>query len=102
MARVRSEQVAATRRRIASTAERLFAEQGVATVSNRQISEAAGQGKPLADHLRHLVVHGVLHLLGHDHESDAEAQEMEGLERTLLAALGVADPYGQDRDHAGA
>lgn len=48
MARVRSEQVAATRRRIASTAERLFAEQGVATVSNRQISEAAGQGNNYA------------------------------------------------------
>ena len=43
--------------------------------------EADGQGKPLADHLRHLVAHGVLHLLGYDHEDDAEAEEMEALER---------------------
>jgi probable rRNA maturation factor len=55
--------------------------------------EAAGQGKDFADHLRHLVVHGVLHLLGHDHEDDAEAERMEGLERRILAGLGVADPY---------
>ena len=55
--------------------------------------EATEQGKPLADHLRHLVIHGVLHLLGYDHEADAEAEEMEALERVLLAAMGVADPY---------
>ncbi len=56
--------------------------------------EAADQGKPLAHHLQHLVVHGVLHLLSFDHESDAEAEEMEALERTVLAKLGVSDPYG--------
>ena len=56
-------------------------------------AEAAAQGKTLADHLRHLVVHGVLHLLGHDHEDDAEAEAMEALEREILAGLGVADPY---------
>ncbi len=56
-------------------------------------AEAKTQGKSLADHLRHLVAHGVLHLLGHDHEDDAEAEVMEALEREILAGLGVADPY---------
>ena len=51
------------------------------------------QGKPLAHHLQHLVAHGVLHLLGYDHMSDAEAEEMEGLERAVLAGLGIPDPY---------
>jgi len=55
--------------------------------------EAAEQGKPLAHHLSHLVAHGVLHLLGWDHQTDAEADEMEALERTVLAALGIPDPY---------
>jgi probable rRNA maturation factor len=55
--------------------------------------EAAEQGKPLLDHVRHLVVHGVLHLMGHDHEEDAEAEEMEALERRVLLGLGVPDPY---------
>lgn len=56
--------------------------------------EAVEQGKPLADHLAHLVVHGVLHLLGYDHEDDeAEAEEMERAETAILAALGVPDPY---------
>jgi probable rRNA maturation factor len=55
--------------------------------------EAEEQGKTAADHLRHLVVHGVLHLCGHDHETEAEAGEMEELERAILAGLGVADPY---------
>jgi probable rRNA maturation factor len=55
--------------------------------------EAAEQGKPLGDHLRHLVIHGVLHLLGYDHQADDQARRMEAVERDLLAALGVADPY---------
>ena len=55
--------------------------------------EAAEQGKPLAHHLQHLVAHGVLHLLGYDHLTEAEAEEMETLERRLLAGLGVPDPY---------
>lgn len=55
--------------------------------------EAAQQGKSLAHHLQHLTAHGVLHLLGYDHESDAEAQAMEAAERAILASLGVADPY---------
>ena len=55
--------------------------------------EAAVQGKTLAAHLSHLVAHGVLHLLGFDHESDEDARRMEGLERRILARLGMADPY---------
>jgi len=55
--------------------------------------EAETQGKTLAAHLSHLVAHGVLHLLGFDHESDAEARRMEGLERRILARLGMGDPY---------
>lgn len=56
--------------------------------------EARDQGKTFAHHTAHLVVHGVLHLLGYDHEADeAEAEEMEALERRVLAAFGIADPY---------
>jgi probable rRNA maturation factor len=55
--------------------------------------EASEQGKSLAHHLQHLTAHGVLHLLGYDHESDAEAEAMEAKERAILAGLGVADPY---------
>lgn len=61
--------------------------------------EAAEQGKTLAAHLQHLVAHGVLHLVGFDHETDAEAEEMEARERAILAGLGVSDPYAAD--HAG-
>ena len=65
-------------------------------------AEAQAQGKALGDHLQHLVVHGVLHLLGFDHESDeAGAEEMEALERTVLARLGIADPYAAERDAVG-
>ncbi len=56
--------------------------------------EAAAQGKPLAAHHAHLVVHGILHLQGHDHEDgEAEAQRMEDCERRVLATLGYPDPY---------
>ena len=55
--------------------------------------EAAEQKKPLGDHLVHLTVHGVLHLLGYDHLTQAEAATMESLERSILAELGVPDPY---------
>ena len=57
------------------------------------VREAAEQGKPLAHHLQHLTIHGVLHLLGYDHIGDDEAEVMEDLERTVLAGLGVPDPY---------
>jgi len=55
--------------------------------------EAADEDKQLVHHLSHLVVHGVLHLLGYDHMEDDEAEEMESLERSILAGLGVPDPY---------
>jgi probable rRNA maturation factor len=55
--------------------------------------EAADQGKPVGHHLQHLVAHGVLHLLGYDHIGDDEAEAMEGLERDILAGLGIPDPY---------
>jgi len=61
-------------------------------------AEAEAQGKTLPDHLSHLVVHGVLHLLGRDHEDDAEAEEMEAEEREILAQIGVADPYIAEQD----
>jgi probable rRNA maturation factor len=56
-------------------------------------AEAGEQRKSLADHVRHLVVHAALHLLGHDHEQEDEATRMERLEVEILAGLGVADPY---------
>jgi probable rRNA maturation factor len=55
--------------------------------------EAAEQEKPIGDHLVHLTVHGVLHLLGYDHLTQVEAATMESLERSILAELGVPDPY---------
>ena len=55
--------------------------------------EAELEGKPLDHHITHLVVHGVLHLLGHDHEDGAEAESMEALERAVLARLAIPDPY---------
>jgi probable rRNA maturation factor len=62
--------------------------------------EAQNEGKLLADHLSHLAVHGLLHLLGHDHETEAEAEAMEHEERSILARLGIADPYAaRDRQN---
>jgi probable rRNA maturation factor len=58
------------------------------------LREAEACGIAPADHLTHLVVHGVLHLVGLDHAVDAEAGAMEALETKILASLGVADPYG--------
>lgn len=55
--------------------------------------EAADGKKPLADHITHLIVHGLLHCLGFDHETDADAELMEALESQILARLGVANPY---------
>jgi len=59
------------------------------------VEEAQQQGKPLLAHWAHLVVHGVLHLLGYDHLDDHQAQEMEGLEVLVLAQLGYPDPYNE-------
>jgi probable rRNA maturation factor len=55
--------------------------------------EADGQGKSEEAHWAHMVIHGVLHLLGHDHQHAGEAEEMESLEREIMAGLGFADPY---------
>jgi len=57
--------------------------------------EAAQQHKPLVDHAAHLIVHGVLHAQGYDHEEEDEAQEMESLETEILHTLGFADPYAE-------
>jgi probable rRNA maturation factor len=58
--------------------------------------EAKDEHKPFAHHLSHLAVHGFLHLVGYDHENDADAEAMEACERTILARLGVPDPYRAD------
>jgi len=64
--------------------------------------EAARLALAPADHALHLIVHGVLHLMGHDHEDDAEAAEMQALERQAMADLGLHDPYPfEERAHVG-
>lgn len=62
-------------------------------------AEAGAQGKTMVGHLTHLVVHGVLHLLGRDHMTEAEAEAMEVEEKAILAELGIADPYVLIDDH---
>ena len=62
--------------------------------------EADDEQKPFDHHLSHLAVHGFLHLIGYDHENDDEAETMEALEQTILAQLGIPDPYA-DRDSQG-
>jgi len=57
------------------------------------IQEAVQQGKPASAHWAHMVIHGMLHLLGYDHQSEAEAEEMESIETLLLARLGFTNPY---------
>ncbi len=61
------------------------------------LQEAADQGKTLESHCAHLVVHGVLHAQGYDHESDTEAEEMEQIETEILGKLGIDDPYRDER-----
>ena len=56
-------------------------------------AEAADRNVTLAEHATHLIVHGTLHLLGYDHQGEDEAEHMEAIERTVLAGLGIADPY---------
>jgi probable rRNA maturation factor len=55
--------------------------------------EASDEGKSFGDHYAHMVVHGLLHILGYDHEADDEAEEMEALERVILNRMGIADPH---------
>ena len=56
-------------------------------------AEAADKNVPVATHATHLIVHGLLHLLGYDHQGNAEADVMEAIERSALATIGIADPY---------
>ncbi|MEA1940842.1 MAG: rRNA maturation RNase YbeY [Pseudomonadota bacterium] len=65
----------------------------IALASGVVAREAAARGIDVADHLRHLIIHGFLHLQGYDHQDDDDAEIMEDLERKALARLGVADPY---------
>jgi probable rRNA maturation factor len=65
----------------------------IAIAYETMVREAQESGKTASAHLSHLVVHGFLHLIGYDHETDDEAEEMERLERDILARLGIADPY---------
>lgn len=62
-------------------------------------AEAAAAGKALGDHLRHLIVHGILHVLGYDHQSEKDAAVMERLEAAILASFGMSDPYASTTDH---
>jgi len=62
-------------------------------------AEAEAAAIPVSDHVAHLVIHGVLHLLGFDHLNDLEAEKMEDLERTALSSIGIADPYGDSHGH---
>lgn len=67
---------------------------GDIVVAHETVAEESRlEGKAFDDHLRHLIVHGFLHLLGYDHENDDEADEMEAAERAILADMGVSDPY---------
>ncbi|MBO0750883.1 MAG: rRNA maturation RNase YbeY [Bradyrhizobiaceae bacterium] len=71
----------------------------IAVAAQTLAREAAESGKTAPAHLAHLVVHGLLHLVGYDHETDDEAEAMERLERDILARISVADPYaGRDAD----
>ena len=66
------------------------------------LREALEQGKPATSHYAHMVVHGVLHLLGYDHQREREAQRMEALERAIMAEMGFDDPYSvAQREPAG-
>lgn len=65
------------------------------------VEEAAAQKKTVEDHLSHMAVHGVLHLIGYDHVDDQDAIVMEDLERKILKSLGIADPYQNEFNHDG-
>ena len=76
-------------------APRMLGDIAIAYETTRK--EADDEEKPFDHHLSHLAVHGFLHLIGYDHEKDDDAEAMEGLEREILAQLGIPDPYA-DRD----
>ncbi len=65
----------------------------IAIACETVVREAREQGRAVSEHLAHLAVHGFLHLLGYDHQTDQEAEQMEALEREVLATLGISDPY---------
>ena len=65
----------------------------IAICSEVVVREAIEQGKAARDHYAHLTIHGVLHLLGYDHENETDAQAMESLEAKALARMGIANPY---------
>jgi probable rRNA maturation factor len=65
----------------------------IAIACETVVREAREQGRTVSQHLAHLAVHGFLHLLGYDHQTDGEAEHMEALERDILATLGISDPY---------
>jgi probable rRNA maturation factor len=67
----------------------------IAIACETVVREAGEQGRTVSEHLAHLAVHGFLHLLGYDHQTDGEAEPMEALEREILATLGISDPYAQ-------
>ena len=68
----------------------------VALAYETVVGEASSQGKTVLQHAAHLVVHGILHLAGFDHDGDADAERMEKAERAILARFGIPDPYGED------
>ncbi|MCC6756217.1 MAG: rRNA maturation RNase YbeY [Solirubrobacterales bacterium] len=78
----------------AGDAPRMLGDIAIAFETTR--AEAEAERKPFDHHLSHLAVHGFLHLIGYDHETDNEAEAMEGLERAILARLGIPDPYAHD------
>ncbi len=65
----------------------------IAIACETVVREAREQGRMVSQHLAHLAVHGFLHLLGYDHQTEREAEHMEALERDILATLGISDPY---------
>jgi probable rRNA maturation factor len=77
-------------------APRMLGDIAIAYETTRR--EADDEQKPFDHHLSHLAVHGFLHLIGHDHAQDQEAETMESLEREILSQLGIPDPYAERRD----
>jgi probable rRNA maturation factor len=79
-------------------APRMLGDIAIAYETTRQ--EADDEQKPFDHHLSHLAIHGFLHLMGYDHETDDEAEAMESLEQEILAQLGIPDPYADRDPHA--